>query len=88
MQQERSTFMTAIFREGSLTTITLRPQDILSKQLMYGQPITVNTFESVGAEAMRAVVWQKDCGIVMFPPFYSFPDFGASAKRYPPSLFV
>jgi hypothetical protein len=56
-------------------------EDILSKQEMHGSPVGVETFESIGQEAMRAVLWSKDCGIVMFPPFYSFPDFSASAKR-------
>lgn len=48
---------------------------------MHGSPVSVETFESIGQEAMRAVLWAKDCGVVMFPPFYSFPDFSASAKR-------
>lgn len=56
-------------------------EDILSKQEMHGAPVSVETFESIGQEAVRAVVWAKDCGTVMFPPFYSFPDFSASAKR-------
>ena len=30
---------------------------------------------------MRAVLWAHDCGLVMFPPFYSVPDFKPEAKR-------
>jgi len=30
---------------------------------------------------MRAVLWSRDCAVVMFPPFYSFPDFKPEAKR-------
>lgn len=41
----------------------------------------VETFERLGAEALRQVLWAKDCGVVMFPPFYDFPDFGAAASK-------
>jgi len=56
-------------------------EDILSKQLLHGDAVQIKTFRSISKEAMRAVLWSQDCGVVMFPPFYSVPDFKPEAKR-------
>lgn len=40
----------------------------------------VKTFQSLSKEAIRAVVWGPDCSVIMFPPFFSFPDFPPSAE--------
>ena len=56
-------------------------EDILSKQELHGEPVQVKTFRSIAKEAMRAVVWAPDCGLVLFPPFYSYPDFSPEAAR-------
>ena len=56
-------------------------EDILSKQELHGEPVQVKTFRSIAKEAMRAVAWAPDCGLVLFPPFYSYPDFSPEAAR-------
>uniref|UniRef100_A0A7S1HHM0 Uncharacterized protein n=1 Tax=Hemiselmis andersenii TaxID=464988 RepID=A0A7S1HHM0_HEMAN len=56
-------------------------EDILSKQELYGAPVQVETFEGLDDQALRAVAWAKDAGVVMFPPFYSYPGIGTQAAR-------
>ncbi|KAJ1490884.1 hypothetical protein T484DRAFT_1934491, partial [Baffinella frigidus] len=55
-------------------------EDILANQQLGGGPVEVKTFQSLSKEAIRAVVWGPDCSVIMFPPFFSFPDFPPSAE--------
>ena len=36
-------------------------------QMLHGDAVEVKTFRSISKEAMRAVLWAPDCGVVMFP---------------------
>ena len=55
-------------------------EDLLAKQEFGGAPVEVKTFQSLSKEAIRAVVWQQDCSVVMFPPFFSFPDISKPSR--------
>ena len=35
--------------------------------MLHGDAVEVKTFRSISKEAMRAVLWAPDCGVVMFP---------------------
>mmetsp|Transcript_27783 Transcript_27783/g.65979 ORF Transcript_27783/g.65979 Transcript_27783/m.65979 type:complete len:192 (-) Transcript_27783:101-676(-) len=56
-------------------------EDILAQQKLRGDDVEVKTFQSLDKEAIRAVTWAPDCGVLMFPPFYSFPDIHAMARK-------